>query len=44
MKFNPVKIKVTAVIFQNNFDNRFYSKYFNKHNSSDISKAEYNLT
>jgi hypothetical protein len=39
---NNQKVNVVGVLFQNNFGERYYSKYFTKHSKSVI-RADYNL-
>lgn len=40
---NP-KINVVGIIFQNNFGERYYSKYFTKHSTTSTTRGTYNLS
>ena len=39
---NSPKIRVIGVVYQNKFGEKYYSKYFTKHNPN-ISKEQFNL-
>jgi hypothetical protein len=39
MPFSAPKVKALAVLLQNRFGAKFYSKFYTKHTSTDFSKT-----
>lgn len=44
MPFVPTKVKALGVVLLNRYGARFYSKYYLKHTTTDLSKGEHDIT